>query len=220
LEIFEAPPLQTEKEIDMALDLSNAGPQADRTPVPAGVYKLRASLKDGTAGPDFQLKPVKNKPAKLMLVMECSIIDNPKYDGKRVWDYLTVELDRSQFLQPPADLADLEFAVRQGQAKLKAIIQSACGLKRDDNSEAAQAIIRRFSSYSNFDGIEFYAQVEVMPAKGEFKAKNTIDFIVLPNDPDYPEHKSSNGSGAVVTTGPAPQTRKGVDDDMDDELPY
>ena len=29
----------------MALDLSGAGPQADRSPVPSGVYRLRARLK-------------------------------------------------------------------------------------------------------------------------------------------------------------------------------
>jgi hypothetical protein len=217
--IYEEPPPQTEKEIDMALDLSGAGPQADRSPVPSGVYRLRARLKAGTAGPDFQLKPVKDKPAKLMLVMECSIIDNEKYDGKRLWDYITVELDRSQYLQPPPDLPDLEAAVRQGQAKLKAIIQSACGLRPDDNSEASQAIIRRFSSYSSFDGVEFCAQVDLIPAKEQFKAKNAVDFIVLPGDPEYLERKN-NGSGAVVTTGPTSKPKRNVGDDIEDEIPF
>jgi hypothetical protein len=151
--------------------------------------------------------------------LNCLIIDNPKYDGKRVWDWITVELDRSQYIKPPADLPDQEASVRQGQAKLKAIIRSACNLRPDDDSEAARAIIRRFGSYSSFDGVEFYAQVDLIPATENFKAKNLIDFIVLPGDQDYPEQHKSNGSGAVVMTGPtSSSSKKSVDDDMADEI--
>ena len=194
----------------MALDLSNIDPQV---PVPAGVYRLRAKLMAGTAGTDFLLKRAKNG-ISLMLALECTVIEG-EHHGRKVWDYITCELDEENAITPlPVDkLEKLQTSVRLGLIKLRAIIDSACGLDPSDKSEATQAIRRRFDSYTTFDGIVFWAQVEERPATNSYRAGNNIDFIITPDLPDYPQKAGS--STALVTPPP-----KNPRDDLDDELPY
>jgi hypothetical protein len=196
----------------MILDLSNE-PSQD-SPIPAGVYRLRAKLMAGTAGTDFLLKRAKNG-ISLMLALECTVVEG-EHHGRKVWDYITCELDEQGAITPlPQDkLQKLQTSVRLGRVRLKALIDSACKLDPNDKSEAAQAKRRSFDSYTAFDGIVFWAQVEERPARNGYRAGNYIDFIITPDLPDYPQQASS-GSTALVTPPP-----KNLRDDMDDDLPY
>jgi hypothetical protein len=197
----------------MALDLSDAGPQTSRDPIPPGVYHLRARLKAGSAGSDFLLHPSKSSPL-LGVSLECTVIGG-EHAGRKVFDWISAELDEDGMSAtvPQEKLTNWQTAVRMGRAKLAAIIDSAIGLRPDDRSEVAQARRRQFDSYDKFDGVCFYAQVEIRPARGQFQARNEIYFIVTPDLPDYP--KQASGTSNLPTT-----PKRSLQDEMDDTIPF
>jgi hypothetical protein len=206
LSVCEEPQTQ---ETNMPLDLSNEPSQ--ESPLPAGVYRLRAKLMTGTAGTDFLLKRAKNG-VSLMLALECTVVGG-EYSGRKVWDYISCELDLSDVITPlPQEkLEKLQTSVRLGRIKLRAIIDSACELDPNDKSEAAQAKRRSFDAYTAFDGIVFYAQLEERPAANGYRAGNNVDFIITCDLPGYPR-----GTSTALTTPPP----KNLRDEMDDEVPF
>jgi hypothetical protein len=202
-----------EETSTMPLDLSDAGPQSSRDPIPAGVYRLRAKLKIGTAGTDFVLHPSKNSPL-LGVSLECTVIGG-EHAGRKIFDWISAELDEGNVpvVVAPDKLENWQTAVRMGRAKLAAIIDSAIGLDPNDRSEAAQARRRQFDGYDKFDGVVFCAQVEVRPKRDGFQARNEIYFIVTPDDPAYA--KAMTNSGSLPAT-----SKRDSRDEMDDEVPY
>jgi hypothetical protein len=149
----------------MPIDLSDAGPQASFEPIPPGVYRLRAKLKAGTAGTDFLLHRSKNSPL-LGVSLECAVVGG-EHAGRKIFDWICAEIDEVSLplAEQPDKMANWQTAVKMGRAKLAAIIDSAIGLDPNDRSDAAQARRRQFDGYDKFDGICFYAQVEIRPAR-------------------------------------------------------
>ena len=196
----------------MPIDLTDTEPQNE--PIPAGIYCLRAKLMAGTAGTDHLLKVAQNG-VSLMLVLECTVIKG-EHRNRKLRDYITCELDEQGVITPLSQdkLENLQLSARLGRNKLRAIIDSAHKLNPKDKSEAAQEIRRRFDSYAAFDGMEFWAQVEVRPASNGYRASNTIDLIITSDLPGYPElvaapSKPSSSGGPVSLRG-----------EMDDDLPF
>jgi hypothetical protein len=62
---------------------------------------------------------------------------------------------------------------------LRAILESARGIRPDDKSEAAAAA-RKVASWDEFDQIRFVARLGVRPPKDGYAAKNTILEIITP----------------------------------------
>ncbi len=67
--------------------------------------------------------------------------------------------------------------------RLRAILESAKGIKPSDVSEAAKKA--RVADYADFDGIRFMAKLRVEPARGEYKAKNVISEIITPDRKEW-----------------------------------
>jgi hypothetical protein len=65
------------------------------------------------------------------------------------------------------------------KGKLRAIIESARGIKPSDVSEAAKKA--RVVDLIDFDGLRFMCQIGVEPAKGDFRAKNFLAQIITPD---------------------------------------
>jgi hypothetical protein len=63
--------------------------------------------------------------------------------------------------------------------RLRAILESARGIKPTDISEAAKKA--RVAEYSDFDGIRFVAKIGVEPARGDYKAKNILAEAITPD---------------------------------------
>jgi hypothetical protein len=192
------------------IDLNDAGPQTKLIPVPHNIYRLRARLMAGGAGSEGLLTASKNNAARLMLKLQCRIIGGP-YHGRSVFDYPTVEIDEGAYLMPPkeADLEDLRYAVKMGLSRLKAMLQSARNIAPDDNSDEAKAKLG-FDSYTELDGLEFWAEVKEKAASKDYEASNQIGWIIVPGDPRYPP----GGTG----TTPVPQ--KDLRNGMSDEIPF
>jgi len=65
--------------------------------------------------------------------------------------------------------------------KLRAMLESARGIKPDDTSDAAKQA-RRIGSYGDLNGLSFIARVGVEPPQNGYKAKNRLDHVVTPDE--------------------------------------
>jgi hypothetical protein len=183
----------------MTIDLNDT----ERDLIPPGVYALKIQVNYGDAGSDGVLRRAKNG-RSLMLEIECTVVGG-EHRGRKVWDYLSVELDDNG---PPlaADRLDkLKSSIRFGRNKLRNIIDSAHRLDPNDTSEATQKK-RRLESYAEIDGLIFWAQIEERGAGNGFGPRNYVDYVITPDLPDYPKEKTR----AMVAVRP----------DMSDEIPF
>tara|TARA_R110000787_G_scaffold143488_5_gene257301 strand:- start:71262 stop:71891 length:630 start_codon:yes stop_codon:yes gene_type:complete len=95
-----------------------------------------------------------------------------------------------------------------GRSFVRGILNSSRGLSDKDNSPQAQAA-RRINGFSDLDGIEFLAKIDVgKDANGD--PKNDIRFAVAPNNKDWETFQAGGGlwkpsqsaSAATATTQP------------------
>jgi hypothetical protein len=195
----------------MTIDLRDTETQFDRTPIPSGVYHLKIAVKPGGIGPGGFLRLAKNLRSS-MLELECTVVGG-EYAGRKVWDFITLEFDennRDDVLPVETDkLEKFRTSVRMGRTKLRAVLDSAFGLHPNDHTEATDAK-RQLESYGDLNGLTFYAQVESKPGGSGYGPRNSIDFIITCDLPDWPAKPAQ----AVV---PFQQT---LTKEMDDEIPF
>jgi hypothetical protein len=67
--------------------------------------------------------------------------------------------------------------------RLRAILESARGIKPTDVSEVAKKA--RVAEYTEFDGSRFIAKIGVEPARGEYKAKNILGEVITPDRKEW-----------------------------------
>ena len=113
-----------------------------------------------------------------MLELELTVVDS-EHAGHKIADLITVTYDEDQGPLDKTKGENFRTAVRIGLAKLRAIVESARGIRPDDNSDDAKAR-RRVESYREFDGITFVAQLKIQPAQNGYRARNVIDYAVIP----------------------------------------
>jgi hypothetical protein len=70
------------------------------------------------------------------------------------------------------------------RSRLRAILESARGIRPDDKSDAAKQA-RQVSSYGDFDGVRFIARIGVEPPQNGYKAKNKLDEVITPDRKDW-----------------------------------
>src|SRR5262249_18125825 len=184
-------------------------------PIPKGVYCLEIEVKGGSAGREDCLRVAKNQRSPL-LVLECTVIGGT-YNGRKVWDYITVDLDESDRDDVPPIPSDklegLRTSVRMGRNRVRAIVDSANGLHPSDHSAATDAK-RLLESYEALDGLRIYGQVDIRPATAKYAASNCLDFVVTIEDPSYPKEPAKVPAKGVV------QLRRTATADPDDEIPF
>jgi len=196
----------------MPVDLNDA--KSDEL-LSSGVYCLEITVVPGRDGEDGYLRRAKNM-RSLMLELIYKVVGGERA-GFKMWDYITVDLDETDDPAnlPPLDpdkLANFRTSVRMGRVKVRAIVDSACGLLPNDDSDDAKAK-RRFNSYGELHGLKFYGQVEQRPGHDGYGPRNYVDFVITPDLPDYPQ-QSTQPTKAV-----APLKRT-VAQDLDDDLPF
>jgi hypothetical protein len=186
-------------------DLNEAERQGGQV-IPSGVYTLRAKLKPKGAGDEGLLRRAKNGPTQ-MLELELKVVGG-EHAGHTFVDLITVNYNKDE---GPLNGQDDNYrtAVRIGRAKLRSIIESARGIKPDDDSDDAK-VKRRVESYLEFDGITFVAQLKTEPAQNGYRAKNVVHFVITPDDPSWTPSTPTTTAAVVVA-------RK---HDMDDEIKF
>jgi hypothetical protein len=155
-----------------AFDYNTADGQRDLDVIPNGtIAVVQLNIRAGDAGEDGLLKRSKNGEAEML---DCEFIVVEGLHAKRKFFSNMVLSGTTDGHAQAADIT---------RSRLRAILESARGIKPADVSEAAKKA--RVAEYRDFDGIRFLAKIGIEPAKGEYKAKNTITSVITPDQKEW-----------------------------------
>ena len=183
-------------------DFNDAGPQKSFDIIPADVIAtLHMKVKPGQAGEGSWLRRSKAGDSEA-LDCEFVIIDG-EYARRKFWTLFTV----NGTTEGQATAADVS------RRRLRAMLESARGIKPDDKSDAANAA-RRTESWGAFDGLRFIGRIGIEPAKENFKAKNTLAEVIVPGRKEWhhvdqvtkPDNTPTPGGSAAAVPHPASVT--------------
>jgi hypothetical protein len=153
-----------------AFDFNTAPEQREFDIIPKGeIVVVQLRIRPGDAGEDSLLDRSQKGDCK-GLDCELTVIEG-KYAKRKLFPWLLL----SGTTSGQVDMAHSNLGT------LKAIIESALGIKPRDMSEAAKKERARFADLSNFDGIRFMVKLGVEPAKGDYKAKNIMELVITPD---------------------------------------
>jgi hypothetical protein len=157
----------------MTLNFNDAGPQRTFEVIPENtVATLQLKVRSGGAGPDGQLKRSKDGNSEA-LDCEFVVVDGP-YAHRKFWTLFTVAGTTPGHAQ----------AGEISRAKIRAILESARGIRPDDKSETAEKA-RQIESYGNLDGLNFVGRIGVEPPQSGYKAKNVLAEVITPDRKDW-----------------------------------
>jgi hypothetical protein len=149
-------------------DFNSAGEQKSFDVIPDRTTAVvQLNIRPGNVGEGGMLKRSKSGEAEA-LDCELTVVEGP-YAKRKFWDFMTL----AGTTDGHATAADIS------RRKLRAILESARGIKPADVSEAAKKA--RVAEYADFDGIRFLARIGVEPAKGDYRAKNFIAEVITPD---------------------------------------
>jgi hypothetical protein len=172
----------------MTIDLNEASEQKEFSLIPADtIVPLAIKVRGGGAGPDGTLRRSKDGRSE-GLDLELTVCDGP-FAKRKLWMLLTLQGESEGHAE----------AGRIAAAMLRAIIESARGVRPDDQSEPARQQ-RKLESYLDLDGMRFVGRVGVEPAKNGYDAKNKLVSVITPDMQAWrkPDQQS---------TGPAPTAK-------------
>jgi len=180
-------------------DLNNAGEQKSFDVIPAQtIVTVQMIVRPGNAGEGGWLK-ASGKGDSEGLNCECIIVAPPEHAKRKFFEWFTIRGATDGHAEAG------EISMR----RIRAIVESARGIRPDDKSEAAQAA-RRMTDWGDLNNIRFVAKLGVRPASGEFQAKNTILEVITPDRKQYSKPDPVGGpppaSSAPAGAAPAPTT--------------
>jgi hypothetical protein len=153
-------------------DFNTASEQRDYDVIPdKTVAVVQLKIRDGNAGPDGLLKRSKSGEAE-GLDCEFTVVEGP-YAKRKFFGFYVLSGATDGHIQA-ADIT---------RSRLRAILESARGIKPTDVSEAAKQA--RVAELRDFDGIRFLARIGVEPAKGEYRAKNILLSVITPDQKEW-----------------------------------
>jgi hypothetical protein len=151
-----------------AFDFNTADEQRGFDVIPdKTVAIVQMHVREGNAGEDGLLKRSKSGGAE-GLDCEFTVVEGP-YTKRKIFGFYVL----SGTTDGHAQAADIT------RSRLRAILESARGIKPTDVSEVAKKA--RIAEYRDFDGIRFMARIGVEPAKGEYRAKNVLATVITPD---------------------------------------
>ena len=175
------------------MDYNSAGAQKSFDVIPDGtIVVVQMNIRSGNAGEGGLLKRSKSGEAE-GLDTEFIVVEG-EYAKRKIFSFMVLS-GTTDGHEQAADIT---------RRRLRAIIESVKGIKPADVSEAAKAA--RNAEYADFDGIRFYAQIGVEPAKGEFRAKNVLARIITPDDTKnwHPVEQVAKPAPASTPAGETP----------------
>ncbi len=177
-------------------DFNNAIPE-NFDLIPARTkLKLGMKIKPGGEGPQGALTQSNNSDA-LYLNCEFIVVSGP-YANRRIFKVLVLEGGKT-------DSNGQSIAANISRTMLRSILESGRNILPTDESEEARA--KRFiDGYSDFNGIEFAAEVGIETDKtGAYSDKNKILQIITPDKKDY-----SRIMAGETIEGPTSQSPSGA----------
>jgi hypothetical protein len=153
------------------IDFNEAEQQREGGLIPEGtIAQVHMTVRPGSAGEGGWLKRSKNGDSQALDV-EFTIVEGP-FAKRKFWGLFTLE-GTTEGHQKAADIS---------ASRLRGILESARGIRPDDESEPAKAG-RRMNSWGDFDGLRFIAKIGIEKAKegSGFKDKNNLDAAITPD---------------------------------------
>jgi hypothetical protein len=173
------------------VDFNDAPPQRSFDVIPAGtVAELHVKVRPGNAGEDGWLRRSKDGNSEA-LDLECTVVRG-RYAKRKLWCLLTV----SGTTEGHAQAAEIS------RSRLRAILESARGIRPDDISDAAKQA-RRVGSYAELDGLRFIGRIGIEPARDNYPEKNTLLAAVTPDQQDWRRVEQVVKQGGVAAPGKA-----------------
>jgi hypothetical protein len=155
-----------------AFDYSTADEQRSFDVIPdSTVAVVQLKIRPGNAGENGLLKRSKSGEAE-GLDCEFIVVEGP-HAKRKFFAFMVL----SGVTDGHAQAADIT------RSRLRAILESARGIKPADVSEAAKKA--RVAEYNDFHGMRFLAKIGVEPAKGDYKAKNILAEAITPDRKEW-----------------------------------
>jgi hypothetical protein len=169
------------------LDFNNAGEQRNFEVIPANtIVTLQLTIRPGNAGDGGWLKRSADG-ASEGLDCEFTVVNEP-YAKRKLWQLFTLRGTTQGHVE----------AEEISRKTLRAILESARGIRPDDKSEAAQNA-RKISGWADLDQLRFVARLGVRPPRDGYQAKNTILEVITPERQTWkqPEQITAKTSGTA-----------------------
>ena len=177
------------------LDFNTAGEQRSFDVIPANtICILQLTIRSGGAGDGGWLKRSTDG-ASEGLDCECTVVSGD-YAKRKVWQLFTLHGTTPGHAE----------AGEISRNTLRAILESARGIRPDDKSEAAQNA-RKISGWQDLDQVRFVARLGVRPPKDGYAAKNNILEVITPvrqvwKQPEQIAAKTSSGTTPATSAAP------------------
>jgi len=151
-------------------DFNDADTQRNFDVIPHGtIATVRMTVRPGSAGEGGWLRRSKDGGSEA-LDCEFVVLDGP-FAKRKFWTLFTI----AGTTPGHGEAANIS------AGKLRAILESARGIRPDDKSDTATQA-RRIGSYGDLNGLSFIARVGVEPPQNGYKAKNRLDHVVTPDE--------------------------------------
>jgi hypothetical protein len=173
----------------MAMDFNGADEQREHGLITDGtIATIHLTVRPGSSGEGGWLKRSKGGDSQALDV-EFTVVDGP-FAKRKFWGLYTVEGTTEGHAKAGAISA----------SRLRGILESAKGIRPDDESEAAKAG-RRVNSWGDFDSLRFVGQIGIEKAKKDsgFKDKNNLDMAITPDRKAWVKVEQVKAAGATVT---------------------
>jgi hypothetical protein len=152
------------------LDYNDVGPQRSFDVIPdRTIATVRMKIRPGGAGEGGWLRRSKDGNSE---ALDCEfVVLDGEHAQRKFWTLLTVA---------GVSEGHTEAAQISGE-RIRAMLESARGIKPEDKSDAAKQA-RHITSYGDLDGLIFIARIGVEPARDGYKAKNRLDHVITPDE--------------------------------------
>jgi hypothetical protein len=184
-------------------DYSEAQSQREIELIPAGtVATLQLTIRPGNAGEDGMLRRSQDGACE-MLDCEFIVVDG-QFAKRKLWERFVL----AGTSEGHAKAAEIS------RGKLRAILESARGIKPDDSTP--QARDARKAKLSDFDGMRFIGKIFVEKGRdkgngtGTYPDRNVLLTVITPDRKDWhaveqtPPPPKSSDNVAAPTAAPAP----------------
>lgn len=175
------------------MDFNNAPEQKEGGLMPKGtIAVVHMTIRPGNAGEGGWEKRSKAGDSQA-LDCEFTVVEGP-FAKRKFWSLFTVS-GATEGQQKAAQISG---------SRIRGILESARGIRPDDESDTAKNG-RRISSYGELDGLRFVAKIGIEIGKGEYegKDKNTLDLAITPDRKDWLKVDQVKQQGSFQQSGVA-----------------
>jgi hypothetical protein len=172
------------------MNFNDANEQRAFDVIPAGtIVTLQLKIRSGGAGDGWLSKA--SDGASDGLDCEFIICDGP-YAKRKLWQRFTLHGTTPGHAE----------AGQISRGTLRALLESARGIRPDDNSDAAQKA-RMVASWGDFDGLRFVARIGVKPPQNGYAARNSIAEVITPERQSWTKPEQIERQEPSSTMGPS-----------------